>query len=165
MKMNVENPELYAVFPYRIFGVGKKDLDVALNTYFRREYREDKCWYQNALDAALLGLADSARQMVVERAQPASYSESRFPAFWNMFNDWSPDIDHGGNLQLALNNMLLQCEGTEIRLLPAWPKDWNVHFKLHAPQQTTVECEYRNGKIESLHVTPESRKKDVILPL
>ena len=165
MKMNVENPELYAVFPYRIFGVGKKDLETALNTYARREYRDDKCWYQNAVDAALLGLADSARQMVVERAQPASYSESRFPAFWNMFNDWSPDIDHGGNLQLALNYMLLQCEGSEIRLLPAWPKDWNVHFKLHAPQQTTVECEYKNGKVEWLKVTPEYRKKDVILPL
>jgi hypothetical protein len=34
-------------------------------------------------------------------------------------------------------------------------------FKLHAPQQTVVECVYRGGKVESLRVTPETRRKDV----
>ena len=44
---------------------------------------------------------------------------------------------------------------------PAWPKDWDVSFKLHAPKHTTVECEYRDGKITKLSVTPETRRKDV----
>ena len=51
----------------------------------------------------------------------------------------------------------------KIYLLPAWPKDWDVDFKLHAPQQTTVEISVRQGKIVSLKVTPESRKKDIII--
>ena len=38
---------------------------------------------------------------------------------------------------------------------------WDVHFKLHAPQNTTVECELRGGKIVKLEVTPASRKTDV----
>jgi len=60
--------------------------------------------------------------------------------------------------------MLLQADGDKIRLLPAWPKDGDVSFKLHAPKNTTVECVYRKGRIESLKVTPEARRKDVIMP-
>ena len=62
---------------------------------------------------------------------------------------------------IALQRMLLQWDGNRLLLLPAWPKDWDVSFKLHAPQQTTVECVYRAGKVESLTVTPASRQKDV----
>jgi hypothetical protein len=36
-----------------------------------------------------------------------------------------------------------------------------LHFKLRAPQQTTVEGEVRDGKVTKLVVTPESRRKDV----
>jgi hypothetical protein len=31
----------------------------------------------------------------------------------------------------------MQTIGDEIRLLPAWPKEWDVDFELHVPQQTT----------------------------
>jgi hypothetical protein len=44
-----------------------------------------------------------------------------------------------------------------------WPKDWDVDFKLHAPQQTTVEVSLSNGKVVKLKVNPESREKDIIL--
>jgi hypothetical protein len=64
----------------------------------------------------------------------------------------------------ALQSMLLQCEGKKIYLLPAWPKDWNADFKLHAPYKTTIEAKVKDGKIIDLKVTPRSRKKDVVLP-
>ena len=31
---NIETPQLYPVFPWRIYGVGKEKLEVARNTYF-----------------------------------------------------------------------------------------------------------------------------------
>lgn len=164
MKMNIENPELYAVFPYRIYGLGKTDIDIAKNAFNRRIHKDEACWYQNAVDAALLGLVDTAKYFVISRSAPASYSDSRFPAMWNAFNDWIPDVDHGGNLQLALNYMLLQCEGKEIRILPCWPKDWNVEFKLNAPYNTVIEGSYINSKLERLKITPAEREKDIILP-
>jgi hypothetical protein len=40
-----------------------------------------------------------------------------------------------------------------------------VSFKLHAPQQTVIECVYRAGQIQSLQVTPESRRQDVEIML
>ena len=51
----------------------------------------------------------------------------------------------------------------KIYLLPAWPAEWDVKFKLHAPQRTTVEVEYRDGKIVKLDVQPASRRKDVVV--
>jgi len=47
-------------------------------------------------------------------------------------------------------------------LFPAWPKDWNVHFKLHAPYNTTVEATVKDGKVTSLIILPKERTKDVI---
>ena len=59
----------------------------------------------------------------------------------------------------------MQCLDRKIVLLPAWPKTWNASFKLHAPYGTTVEGIVKNGKMDSLKVTPEFRRKDVeILP-
>ena len=60
--------------------------------------------------------------------------------------------------------MLLQAEGDRIRILPAWPREWDVHFRLHAPGGTTVEVRYEGGEVKSLIVTPEARRDDVILP-
>jgi len=33
---NTENPELYAAFPYHLYGVGKPDLELARHTYAAR---------------------------------------------------------------------------------------------------------------------------------
>ena len=94
-----------------------------------------------------------------------SHPAYRWPATWGPNFDWLPDQDHGGNLLETTQFMLLQSDGDVIRLLPAWPKDWDVQFKLHAPHRTTVECVYRGGKIERLRVEPESRRKDVVCSL
>jgi len=56
----------------------------------------------------------------------------------------------------------MQTEGRRILLFPAWPKAWDVEFKLHAPMKTTVEGVYRGGKLERLTVTPDSRAADVV---
>jgi hypothetical protein len=64
----------------------------------------------------------------------------------------------------TLQLMLLQCDGREIRLLPAWPADWTADFKLRAPLQTTVAGHVEHGKLTRLEVTPAARAKDVIAP-
>ena len=53
-----------------------------------------------------------------------------------------------------------EAEG-KIYLFPAWPKQWNVHFKLHASGNTTVEATWEGGKMVKLDVTPKSREKDI----
>lgn len=87
----------------------------------------------------------------------------RFPAFWGPGYDWTPDHNWGGSGMIGLQEMLLQTNGEQILLFPAWPKEWNVHFKLHAPGETTVEATLKNGKVTDLKVLPESRKKDIVI--
>jgi hypothetical protein len=157
---NCERPELYAVFPYRLYGVGKPGLDVAINTMGGPSGAG--CWHQEPIQFALLGKADWARANVAGRAA-ATQPGFRFQAFWNQGHDWMPDQCHGGGLMTALQYMLMQCEGDRILLLPAWPKDWDVSFKLRAPNRTTVECEVKQGQIVMLAVFPESRRKDVTI--
>jgi len=50
---------------------------------------------------------------------------------------------------------------TTIVLLPAWPCEWDVSFKLWGPLHTFVEVDYINGKLASLVVEPASRTSSV----
>ncbi len=160
-KHNAENPELYAVYPFKLYGLGKPEIEMGINAYNARDPKGNFGWRQDDLFAALLGLTDEAQKGIIDRASHWDKGQ-RFPAFWGPNYDWTPDQDHGGVLLRTTQNMLLQCDDKEIRLFPAWPKDWDVNFKLHAPFSTTIECVYKNGKIEKLIVTPSSREKDII---
>ena len=82
---------------------------------------------------------------------------------WGPNFDWIPDQDHGNNILTTVQNMALQSDGRRLFLLPAWPKGWNVRFKLHAPYRTTVQCDYRDGKIQEFLVSPSQRRADIIL--
>ena len=157
---NVETPQLYPVFPWRIYGVGKEDLDIARNTYFYDpdaiKFRSHTGWKQDNIWAACLGLTEEAKKLSLAKL---SNGPHRFPAFWGPGYDWTPDHNWGGSGMIGLQEMLLQTNGEQILLFPAWPKEWNVHFKLHAPGETTVEATLKNGKVTDLKVLPESRKR------
>lgn len=175
-RRNCEAPEFYAIFPFRLFGPG---MTLATDTYrhaaavagsFRPfilgrspEYPSYSGWQQHGMVAALLGLAEDARS-ILENNCALSNPGYRFPAMWGPIYDAVPDIDHGANILTTLQLMAFQVDGDQIRILPAWPKDWDVSFKLHAPRNTTVECVYRRGKIETLEVTPATRRGDVRFP-
>ncbi|HEY1791097.1 MAG TPA: DUF5703 domain-containing protein [Verrucomicrobiae bacterium] len=158
---NSENPELYVAFPYRLYGVGKPGLDLARTAYAARRSPQKTCWGQDGTQSAVLGLVNEAQETVTNEF--SNFGNERFPWFWKPAHDWIPDLDNGGSGMITLQLMLMQCDGKRIILLPAWPKNWTAHFKLHAPYDTTVEATVRNGKISGLRVTPESRKKDVII--
>ena len=82
--------------------------------------------------------------------------------------DGCPQMENQGIVRTTIQKMLLTADnpghGKKIYVLPAWPQGRDVSFKLHAPLQTTVELEYKAGKIGRLVVTPAARKGDVVLP-
>ena len=161
---NVETPQLYPVFPWRIYGVGKENLELARNTYFYDpeaiKFRSHVGWKQDNIWAACLGLTEEAKRLTLAKL---SNGPHRFPAFWGPGYDWTPDHNWGGSGMLGLQEMLLQTNGEQILLFPAWSKEWDIHFKLHAPSETTVEATLKDGKVTDLKVLPESRKKDIII--
>ncbi len=158
---NSENTALYSVFPYRLYGVGKPEIEVGVATWTARPVKDTGGWRQDAIQAALLGLTDEAKVAVIKNFS-TSDPGSRFPAFWGPNFDWIPDQDHGNVACTALQRMALQADNGKILLLPAWPQDWDVEFKLHAPGNTVVECRLCKGIVEVLTVTPASRLQDVV---
>ncbi|UUW08071.1 DUF5703 domain-containing protein [Flavobacterium plurextorum] len=160
---NSEVPQLYPVYPWGIYGVGKPDLETALNTWKydpdALKFRSHIGWKQDNIFSARLGLTEEAKKYNLLKM---ANSDRRFPAFWGPGFDWVPDHNWGGSGMIGMQEMLLQETDGKIYLFPAWPKDWNVHFKLHAKQNTTIEAELLNGELKILKVLPEERKKDII---
>ncbi len=183
-----ESPEMYSVYPFRQAWLGNdKLLAMARQSFHVRTISLDGTpddqavetggWQAAPVQAAYLGLAREAARLTsinfndqfihwndnVDPDAPfPSRPRARFPAFWECKMDGTPDNDHGANSVNALQSMLLQSDGRRIFLLPAWPENWDVSFKLCANDNTTVECVYRDGKVRSLEVTPESRRADVV---
>lgn len=157
---NIENPELYPVFPFRRCGVGCENLEMTRNTFRYRRFQHNRGWAQDPIMAARVGLADEARRMVADRFT-RTHPGGRFPAFWEAGFDWIPDQDNGGVASIALQSMLIQWDGRLIHLLPAWPMEWDVEFRVHAPFKTIVEGKVEGGKLTSLRLTPDSRLDDV----
>jgi hypothetical protein len=158
---NCETPELYPVFPFRLFGLGQDGLEIAREAWRRRKDKIDHGWAQDGQFAALLGLTEEARRILIAKVGNENPAH-RFPAMWGPNFDWLPDQDHGSNLMNTLQLMLMQCNGEKILVLPAWPAEWDVSFRLHAPGNTVVDVVYRGGRIEKLEVTPASRRADVV---
>ncbi len=164
MHHNCETPELYCVFPFRLCSFEKPNAEIGRRTYrdgrFHKLYRG---WAQDEMNAAYLGLTEEAREHIADRALTHSKKIYRWPAYWGPNFDWCPDQDEGGIFQNTIQSMLLQVEGKKIFLMPAWPKDWNCSFKLHAPCNTTVEGRVENGEVKDLVVTPASRLADIVV--
>jgi hypothetical protein len=160
---NRECPQLYPVFPWGIYGIGRPGLDTAINTYKYDtdaiKFRSFIGWKQDNIFAARLGLTEDAASLTIKKLQDGP---RRFPAFWGPGFDWTPDHNWGGSGMIGLQEMLLQTDGKKIYLFPAWPKTWDVHFKLYAPYSTTIEATLKNGKLTSLEVHPAERKADII---
>lgn len=160
---NTEFPQLYTVFPWGIHGIGKEELDIARNTwYYGNDVPQQKgviSWQQNAIFCAKLGLKKEAAELTIQKMKD---SRRRFPTWWGPGYDWTPDHNWGGSGMIGLQEMIMQCDGNNIYIGAGLPDDWNVKFKLCAPQNTIVEGHISKGKVINLIVTPEYRKKDVI---
>jgi len=175
---NVETPELYAVHPYRRLTVGRALGDLGpgaagvqallapavASFYADPNALSNHDWTQSVFDAALLGLASDAARLVTERALSPPAPGYTWPGFAPAIYDYAPVSEHYSGMVSAVNWMLLQ-PGDDARgsmaLLPAWPCEWSVRFKLWGPLNTTVELDYAPGLRRVLTVTPAARLRDV----
>lgn len=148
---NVETPQLYPVFPWRVYGLGRGGLDIARNTYQKDPHalkmRTHIGWKQDNIWAACLGLTDEAVRLNMAKLADGPY---RFPAFWDPGYDWAPDCNRGGGAMIGLQEMLLQeTPDGEPLIFPAWPKDVDARFRLHATGGRIVDAEIKDGKVKS----------------
>ena len=153
VKINCEFPQLYGCFPYQEIGIAgeaAKELALGMDTYYYAWDSEDQLnyegWMYSGICAARLGLTKEAYSFMQKKLANAP---KRFPAFWGPGFDYTPDHNWGGTGMTGLQEMLLQSLEGQIYLLPAWPKDVDVEFKLWTEDGAYVECEYVDGKLKS----------------
>lgn len=160
-RINSDLPEMYPIFPYGLYGIGKPNLPIAIDTWNSGQLDDRKnfiSWHQDAIFCARMGLTEEAQKVSLLKMQD---SGRRFPSFWGPGHDYVPDHNWGGSGMLGLQKMLLQIANEEIYLLPAWPKEWDVQFRLHSTENTIVECTFSKGHITKLNVSPQKREEDI----
>lgn len=159
-KINAEQPELYPLFPFNEFHIGDPEIPCFKAAYDRApsDTKELVAWHHCGVQLARMGEVDAAKDFI---SRQMDNGPLRFPTFWRS-TDWTPDHNWGGAGMIGMQEMLMQViDDKHIVLFPAWPKDWDVDFKMHAPHNTVIEGSLRGGKLIDLNVTPASRAADV----
>ncbi|MBQ9811779.1 MAG: hypothetical protein IJM54_00575 [Thermoguttaceae bacterium] len=157
---NIESPQLYPVFPFRLYSFDQPGVEEARLAMEKRLQKHDYGWSQDDLFFAYLGDRENLRKNLAHRAQTHEPA-IRFPAFWGPNYDWTPDQTHGGNLCSAAQSAVVQTTGRKIFVNPSLPKEWNAEFKVFAPYKTIVQGQIVDGTLIWLKVTPQERSKDV----
>lgn len=164
-KKNNENAELYPVFPFRCFGIALGSRDIVDWTMQHRTCKDAygrACWTQDQIHWACAGNAYEAATGLVRRFRVAS-TMCRFPLYGKEGPDSCPDFDHFGSGSVALQRMIVQEAGSKILLLPAWPTDWDVDFRLHLMRGAVLTGTVKDGKLVAWNIQPASRMKDVVV--
>ena len=162
---NAENGELYPVFPFRCFGLGlgsRELVDWTMRHRTCKDVFDSACWTQDQIHWAYAGRAAEAAAGLVHRFRIAS-TMCRFPLYGREGPDSCPDFDHFGSGSVALQRMLVQEAGGKVLLLPAWPANWDVDFKLRLTHGAVLTGTVKAGTLLAWDVHPASRKKDVVV--
>lgn len=164
--------EMYAAWPYRLVGVTRPEtIQLARDSWDTvpedraRLCKLDYSWMANLANMAALASPEKAKERAIYKMANTAAPQARFPAFFGPGHDWLPDFNWGGAGMTGVQEMLLAPEpgsNGKLHLFPAWPAEWDVDFKLHAPGKTLVEASLKGGKLVSLKVTPASREKDIV---
>jgi len=152
-------PAMYPLYPYQMYRLDQPGLALMRDTFLHgieeKTRMDHRAWTQGVVHFAHLGMAEKAREVLTRKLDDGPY---RFPAFWPPAIDHAPDHNWGGMAMVGLQAMRLQTGGEQLLLCPAWPADWDVSFKLHAPNRTVVEASVRDGALEDLEVTTDRKK-------
>ena len=160
---NCENGELYPVCPFRCFGLGLGSGELVAWTMQHRTVKDAfgcACWTQDQIHWAYAGHAAEAADGLVHRFRIAS-TACNFPLYGREGPDSCPDFDHFSAGSVALQRMLVQEAGEKILLLPAWPADWDVDFKLHVVRGAILTGTVKDGRLIAWDIQPVLRKPDV----
>ncbi len=128
-------------------------------------------WYAAWLGGALarLGDGDSANEAMVVSTESVG-------KFYEIFEINEPTVmsvpwcsSPQGTYIQVLNEMLLQCAGDTIKIVPAVSKEWKDYsFNLNAYDDISVEVKFADGKLSSVKLSAgentSGREKQIVLP-
>ncbi|WP_225446129.1 glycosyl hydrolase family 95 catalytic domain-containing protein [Paenibacillus rhizovicinus] len=141
---NGENIVLELLWPYSVSGIGASDYQKLVNNFNSRIFTYGAIWDPGAIQAARLGLGDSAFQGMKTMLQ-------RYQTLPNgRTNDSNGEFEYLGVHLSAVNESLLQSYNDKIRVFPALPSDtnFNAKFTLLASGGFQVSAEKESNEIK-----------------
>jgi hypothetical protein len=146
---NEENLGLEPVWPYSLIGDDGPLHTIGVNTYMHRPNKSAADWSADPVQAARLGLADemkTALEAITERYQ-------FYPSGLAQLTD-SPEfyVEQIGVVADALQSGLVQDYDGLVRIIPAWPKDWDADGSVVVRHGSWIHLQVRKGKIITLGV-------------
>ncbi len=160
--INRENPELYAIWPYGLYGLGREGYELALRSFRGRYWvRLNTGWQLDGIWAACLGLREEACQLACEQIEntircPGGFSfeeASMDPLVPTL--PYYPSMQGMGNTVCALYEMLCHDNGDELIVLPAWPKDIPVSAVMYTASGGRTEICHRADGSTVCHTEKE----------
>ena len=107
----------------------------------------------------------AAIKSAVEKARPylaTGDGKARFPRFWGADYSRLPEAKAGIDSFIdTLRSMLIASTGKRICVLPGWPLDRDVAFRVDSETGLGIEVAYSDGKLERLEVHPKQRTSEV----
>lgn len=170
-RCNMENAELYAVFPWGLIPRPGDPADarrVERTWHHRTWKRRNNGWSQDVPQLARMGNAEWAAQASLEHAS----HNQRFPN-GGFICPGSPRfhglltphlyLDSAGVHLAGIAEMCLQSFDGIIRIAPALPPDWDVSFAFHTLDGFLVEAEIVGGSVVSAKVIGNGRPGSVVI--
>lgn len=154
LRCNMENAELYAIYPWGFVGMDSPSQEVrrAENTWNNRTWRyQNNGWAQDAVQLARMGWSDRAKEALLDHANctqrfpNGTFINAAAPRFHGLLTD-TPYFDTAGVHATALTEMLLQSYDGTVRICPATTAEWSGRFKLHALGGFVVEAAFEHGQ-------------------
>ena len=107
----------------------------------------------------------AAVKSAIEKSRPylaAGKGETRFPRFWGADFSELPEENAGIDTLIdTLRSLLIASTGKRVCVLPGWPLDRDVAFRVNSENGLGIEVAYTGGKLERLEVHPKQRTSDV----
>jgi len=146
---NEENLGLEPVWPYSLIGDDGPLHTIGVNTYMHRPNKSAADWSADPVQAARLGLADemkTALEAITERYQ-------FYPSGLAQLTD-SPEfyVEQVGVVADALQSGLVQDYDGLVRIVPAWPKDWDADGSVVVRHGNRIHLQVRQRKIITLGI-------------
>ncbi len=144
IKHNEENIGLEPVWPYSLIGDDGPMHDLGVRTYTNRPNKFQADWSADPVQAARLGLASEVKTSLVEltkkyQAAPSGLAQFTVPSEFY--------IEQVGVVADAMQSALAQDYDGLLRIVPAWPKDWNGDGSISIPHGGRVYVQVFNGKV------------------
>lgn len=143
IRMNVESPELYAIYPFDLRDdIADEILDatwdhaMTVSGSFRPAVIGEKLgtpsfsgWQYHGQVAAMTGRIKECLEVLTENSALTNPGFA-FPAMWGPVYDSVPDVDHGANILNTLQQLVIEiCSRPD--LAKQLPKDLALSFKLY----------------------------------